>query len=341
MRTRLFTYFHDSLRASPVDHYVNDLRAARDEGFSYAWTVQLPWDPDALVTLGVALREVDGITLGTGVQPIQLRQPMSLAQAALTLNLIGGGRFRLGIGLTHALICDGMWGVPWDRPVRRLNEYLDGLQPLLAGEDADVTGEIYTTRGKVGVAGATAPPVYVAAMGPQILRIAGRRTAGTITFMTGPRTLANHVVPTLRVAAEEAGREAEVVAALPICVTDDVTKVRELAAETYGVYGTLPSYQAMLAREGAQGPADVAPSRASVPGRTPWPRRPRGITGRPPTRDSRRRSWSTRPPAVASSIHRRGPAPGRAYLGRRTRVPVRARARSTISTGAALASKGR
>lgn len=258
MRTSLITFFHDSLRASPVDDYVHDLRAARDEGFSHAWTVQLPWDPDALVTLGIALREVDGMTLGTAVQPIQLRQPMSLAQAALTLNLIGGGRFRLGIGLSHALICDGMWGVPWDRPVRRLNEYLDGLQPLLAGEEADATGEFYTTRGNVGVAGATAPPVYVAAMGPQILRVAGRRTAGTITWMTGPRTLANHVGPTLRAAAEEAGREAEVVASLPICVADDVTKVRELAVETYGLYGTLPSYQAMLAREGAQGPADVA-----------------------------------------------------------------------------------
>lgn len=258
MRTSLFTYFHDSLRASPVDDYVRDLRAARDDGFSHAWTVQLPWDPDALVTLGIALREVEGMTLGTGVQPIQLRQPMSLAQAALTLNLIGGGRFRLGIGLTHALVCEGMWGVPWDRPVRRLNEYLDGLEPLLAGEQADVTGELYTTRGNVSVPGASAPPVYVAAMGPQILRVAGLRTAGTITFMTGPRTLADHVVPTLRAAAEEVGREAEVVAALPICVTDDVTKVRELAAETYALYGTLPSYQAMLAREGVRGPADVA-----------------------------------------------------------------------------------
>ncbi|OLL75262.1 hypothetical protein Ae168Ps1_3662c [Pseudonocardia sp. Ae168_Ps1] len=258
MRTSLFTYFHDSPGPSPVDDYVRDLRAARDEGFGHAWTVQLPWDPDALVTLGIALREIDGMTLGTGVQPIQLRQPMALAQSALTLNLVGGGRFRLGIGLTHALICDGMWGVPWDRPLRRITEYLDCLLPLLAGDRADVTGELYTTRGTVALAGATAPPVYLAALGPQMLRVAGRRTAGTITFLTGPRTLAGHVVPTVRAAAAEVGREAEVVAALPVCVTDDAAKARELAAETYALYGDLPPYRAMLDREGVEGPADVA-----------------------------------------------------------------------------------
>jgi alkanesulfonate monooxygenase SsuD/methylene tetrahydromethanopterin reductase-like flavin-dependent oxidoreductase (luciferase family) len=91
-----------------------------------------------------------------------------------------------------------------------------------------------------------------------MLRIAGRRTAGTITWMTGPRTLANYVVPTLRAAAEDAGRHAEVVAALPICVTDDPAKARETAAKTYAVYGTLPSYRAMLDREGADSPAGVA-----------------------------------------------------------------------------------
>jgi hypothetical protein len=91
-----------------------------------------------------------------------------------------------------------------------------------------------------------------------MLRIAGRRTAGTITWMTGPRTLAGYVVPTLLAAAEDAGRQAEVIAALPICVTDDPAKARTTAAEIYAVYGTLPSYRAMLDREGAAGPADIA-----------------------------------------------------------------------------------
>ena len=88
-----------------------------------------------------------------------------------------------------------------------------------------------------------------------MLRIAGRRTAGTITWMAGPRTLAEYVVPTLRAAADDAGRQAEVVAALPVCVTDDPGKARAAAAEIYAIYGALPSYRGMLDREGAEGPA--------------------------------------------------------------------------------------
>jgi alkanesulfonate monooxygenase SsuD/methylene tetrahydromethanopterin reductase-like flavin-dependent oxidoreductase (luciferase family) len=103
--------------------------------------------------------------------------------------------------------------------------------------------------------------VYIAAMGPQMLRLAGRRTAGTLTWMTGPKTLAGHVVPTLRDAAVEAGRseaDVHVAASLPVTVTDDVDGARKQAAEQFKMYGTLPSYRAMLDREGYAGPEDAA-----------------------------------------------------------------------------------
>jgi alkanesulfonate monooxygenase SsuD/methylene tetrahydromethanopterin reductase-like flavin-dependent oxidoreductase (luciferase family) len=103
-----------------------------------------------------------------------------------------------------------------------------------------------------------APPVFVAALGPQMLRVAGRRTSGTVTWMTGPKTLADYVVPTIRSAAAEVDRHAEVVAGFPVCVTDDVAGVRAFAAEKLAVYGLLPSYRAMLDREGIKGPADIA-----------------------------------------------------------------------------------
>jgi F420-dependent oxidoreductase-like protein len=243
---------------SPVDRYVEQLRQARDEGFARMWTSQLPHEPDLLTALAVAVREVDGIEVGTGVLPIQLQHPMGLAQRALTVNLISGGRLVLGLGLSHQVVVEKVWGVSWERPVRRLSEYLDGLLPLLAGDAADATGEFTSTRGRLKIPGAPAPPVYLAALGPQMLRLAGRRTAGTITWMTGPRTLAEHIGPTLRDAAAEAGRSAEVVATLPICVTDDATGARELAATQFGIYGQLPSYRSMLDREGWAGPEDAA-----------------------------------------------------------------------------------
>jgi F420-dependent oxidoreductase-like protein len=258
MRVSLFSFLGDYQGESVVDAYIDDLRASRDEGFTTVWTPQMPFEHDLVVTMAIALREVDGIVLGTGVLPIQTRLPMVLAQQALTLSLISGGRLKLGIGLTHAIVTEGMWDIPWDRPIRRLNEYLDGLLPLLAGEEAKATGETVSTRGGLVIPGAAPPPVYVAALGPQMLRVAGRRTAGTVTWMTGPNTLANYVVPTIRAAAEEVGRQAEVVASLPVCVTDDAAAVRAFAAEKLAIYGMLPSYRAMLDREGFEGPADAA-----------------------------------------------------------------------------------
>ena len=81
---------------------------------------------------------------------------MQLAQRALTLSLISGGRFTLGIGMSHRMVTEGMWGISWDRAVRQMREYLDGLQPLLAGEPADATGEFWTARGCAADSGAPA-----------------------------------------------------------------------------------------------------------------------------------------------------------------------------------------
>jgi 5,10-methylenetetrahydromethanopterin reductase len=244
-----------------VDGWIDELRQARDEGFRRAWISQFPWEPDIMTLFAIALRELDGFELATSVLPIQVQHPMHLAQRALTLSMMSGGRFVLGLGLTHAMVTEGMWGIPWDKPIRRMNEYLNCLLPLLNSEGVDAAGETVTTRGQLQIAEVTAPPVYIAALKPQMLRVAGRRCAGTVTWMTGPKTLSTQIVPTLREAAEEAGRpvgDARVVAAFPVAVTDEVDKVRETAAAQFAMYGQLPVYRAMLDREGYVGPEDSA-----------------------------------------------------------------------------------
>jgi 5,10-methylenetetrahydromethanopterin reductase len=260
MQVSMFGQLKDAGGESPIDATVTNLAMLRDEGFRRLWMSQLPYEPDLLTVLAVALREVDTIEVASGVVPIQNQHPMQMAQRALTVSLASAGRFTLGLGMTHQAVTEGMWGIPWDKPVRRLNEYLDGLLPLLAGQPADATGETVTTRGALMI---DAPPVdvYIAALGPQLLRIAGRRTSGTCTWMTGPRTLSGHVSPALRQAAADAGRPEDavrVVAALPISVTDDVDGARKQAAEQFSMYGVLPSYRAMLDREGYAGPEDAA-----------------------------------------------------------------------------------
>jgi F420-dependent oxidoreductase-like protein len=243
---------------SPVDDYVEQLRRARDDGFDMMWTPQLWREPDLLTLLAFALADVEGITVGTGVIPIQTRHPAVLAQQALTVSLISGGRLKLGVGMTHPMISEGMWGVPWDRNVRRLNEYLDGLLPLLKGEEAKAAGEIFTTQMALDIPSAPPPPVYIAALGPQLLKVTARRAAGTITWMTGPRTLENHVIPTLARTSTEDGHRPEVIAGFPVCVTDHADAARASAAEALAIYGAQPSYRAMLDREGLHDPADTA-----------------------------------------------------------------------------------
>jgi alkanesulfonate monooxygenase SsuD/methylene tetrahydromethanopterin reductase-like flavin-dependent oxidoreductase (luciferase family) len=101
--------------------------------------------------------------------------------------------------------------------------------------------------------------VVIAALGPAMLDIAGRRADGTVTWMVGPATIETHVVPAITTAASDAGRPApRVVVTLPVCVTADVGSARQRADAMFAIYGQLPSYRAMLDREGVGGPADVA-----------------------------------------------------------------------------------
>jgi len=244
-----------------VDAVVKNLATLRDEGFSRVWMTQASFELDVLTALAVALREVDTIEIGTAVLPIQNQHPMLLAQRVLMLCLIGPGRFTLGLGLSHQLITEEKWGISYDRPVRRMREYLDALLPLLAGQPANALGEIVTARGALQTSNAAAPDVYIGALGPQMLRLAGKRTAGTITWMTGPKMLAQRIVPALRQAAAEAGRPetaVRVVVSLPVSVTDDIAGARARAAVQFSIYGGFPSYRTMLDREGYSGPEDAA-----------------------------------------------------------------------------------
>jgi 5,10-methylenetetrahydromethanopterin reductase len=186
---------------------------------------------------------------------------MVLAAQALTTQAATGGRFVLGIGLSHQIMIEGVFGYSFDRPARHMREYLSALMPLLGGEAVSYKGETLSanTMAPLDVKVDEPPPVLVAALGPTMLRLAGQHTAGTVTWMTGPATIASHIAPSITKAAQDAGRPAPRVAVgLPVSVTTDVERARETADRTFAIYGQLPSYRAMLDREGAEGPAQVA-----------------------------------------------------------------------------------
>jgi 5,10-methylenetetrahydromethanopterin reductase len=236
----------------------DQMLSAADDGFSSVWMAHI-FGLDALTALAVAGRGIGGIEIGTAVVPTYPRHPAVLAQQALTAALALDGRLVLGIGLSHKIVIEDMYGYSFDAPAVHMDEYLSILLPLLGGQTASFEGT--TMRAGIGL---SVPrdadvPVMLAAMGPRMLRLAGQRTAGTILWMTGPGTTRDYIVPTINEAAQKAGKPLpRVVCILPVCVTDDPDSARGRAAKVFEIYGQLPSYRAMLDREGAQGPADVA-----------------------------------------------------------------------------------
>lgn len=242
-----------------LEDLVECARRAASRALSF-WVPQLS-DLDALTALAVVGREVPGLEVGTAVVPTYPRHPMVMAMQALTVQAATAGRLTLGIGLSHRVVIEGAYGMSFDKPVRHMREYLEVLMPLLHGGTCQFEGEEITARTlmPVRVAGASPPAVVVAALGAQMLKLAGSLADGTALWMVGPRTLDEHVAPTITKAAQAAGRPApRVVVGLPVCVTSDPAAAREKAAQAFGFYDTLPSYRAMLDREGAAGPADVA-----------------------------------------------------------------------------------
>lgn len=245
--------------ADGLRRLTDELRRTADEGFDSAWLSHI-FGADALTALAVAGSQVPGIELGTSVVPTYPRHPGALAQQARTTALaVGPGRLSLGIGLSHQIVIENMFGYDFTRPARHMKEYLSVLVPLLEGEQVSYSGETVKANLALTVGNGGRIPVLVAALGPQLLKLAGRRTDGTVLWMTGPATIRDHIAPTITAAAVEADRPTpRVVCSLPVLVTDDVDGAREKAAETFAVYGTLPSYRAMMDREGADGPADLA-----------------------------------------------------------------------------------
>ena len=242
-----------------VEGHVQGAVDAENDGFDGCWYGQI-FGPDVLTVIAMAGQRTSRIELGTCVIPTYGRHPSVMAQQALTVQAATNGRFNLGIGLSHALVVEGMWGLSYDRPAVHMREYLTIVRSLIDTSRADFAGDFFRVAASVGVPVDKKPPVLIAALAPVMLRIAGEMSDGTITWMTGPKTIESHIVPRISKAAEGAGRpKPRVVVGLPVAVTDNEDEGRERAGRMFAMYGTLPNYQRVLNMEGADvGPASVA-----------------------------------------------------------------------------------
>ncbi|MCH9672321.1 MAG: TIGR03564 family F420-dependent LLM class oxidoreductase [Gammaproteobacteria bacterium] len=242
-----------------IDKFIATAKDMEARGFSSLWLAHIRGH-DALMAMAMAARETTHLEVGTAVTPIQPRHPMALAQQALTAQAMARGRFTLGVGLSHKRVIEDMLGLSYAQPANTMREYLDVLMPLLNGEEVRYEGEKYRVQIGLDIADASTPvPTLVAALGPQMLKVAGSRSDGTVLWMTGPTTISQHIVPNIQKAATEASRSApRIVAGFPVVLTNDEAGARETIAKQLQVYGQLPSYRAMLDREGVNGPGELA-----------------------------------------------------------------------------------
>ncbi len=235
-------------------------RAQRIEaaGLSTGWMANI-FAYDAINLLGLVGRETKRLELGTAVVPTYPRHPAVMAQQALTTQTASNGRFTLGIGLSHQVVIEKMFGLSYERRVSHMREYLSVLKPLLRGEAVKYRGEEYQVNLSLKPPGATPVPIVMAALGPKMLDLCGREAAGTITWMAGYKALNEHVVPRITAAARAAGcPPPRVIAGVPIAIASDVVAAREIAAKVFQIYRDLPAYRTMLNRGGAAEPVDVA-----------------------------------------------------------------------------------
>ena len=232
-------------------------RYADSSGFDSLWISHANAVDPIVALVGVAADMPNLREVGTSVVPLYGRHPIGLAQLARTAQSVLDGRFTLGIGAASKGAVSTTMGMTWDRPLAYTREFIDGLRPLLAGESADVDGSLVTTHQQLNI-GAPDTPILLAALGPKMLDLAGRRVDGTSLGQCGPRTIATYIAPAIRAAAEAAGRPSpRIMALIRICVTDDHAGAFALATETAQMYRRVPSYEMVQDKEGLHDPAEL------------------------------------------------------------------------------------
>ena len=238
-----------------IDDVVRLGKEIEEAGLDHVWLANI-FSFDAITTLALIGRETSRVRLGTAVTPTYPRHPGALAQQAMTTAAATTNRFTLGIGLSHQVVIENMFGMSYDKPAKHMREYLSVLMPLLRGETASFQGEQYRVQGlTLDIPGGTDVPVVVAALGPNMIKLTAEMADGTNTWMVGPKTMEEHIISSFHAAGKS---DPDIVAGIPIVLTTNIDDAKEKIAQNLTVYGQLPSYRAMLDREGAAGPADIA-----------------------------------------------------------------------------------
>jgi F420-dependent oxidoreductase-like protein len=227
-------------------------RRAEALGYESAWVTH-GLGRDSFLVLAAYAAATTRLGLANGVVPIYPRHPVAMAQAALTLSELSGGRFRLGIGVSHRASMESMLGLSLAEPLAVMREYVAVLRGAL-GAGATFDGRHYRVRWSMAVPRRPpAPPVYLAALSRRMLEVAGEIADGVILWLCPPAYVRDVAVPAIERGRRAAGQPLagfEIAAAVPLAITDDRAAALAAFRGELARYAALPFYRAMLEASG-------------------------------------------------------------------------------------------
>jgi probable F420-dependent oxidoreductase len=221
-------------------------------GYEAVFTTHLA-GRDSLTTLMAYAARSESVRLGTGVMPIYSRTPVATAQSFATLDEFSGGRAVVGLGVSHRPIVEAWFGQELGKPLAEMREYVAILRAIFRGEDPPQGDRFRTAFRFMGLEPRPDLPLYVAALSPGMLRLAGQIADGTMLWLCNPDYIRDVAVPALREGRERAGKDLDgfaIVAAVPSAVTSEPDEARARFREELVPYLNLPFYRAMLERSG-------------------------------------------------------------------------------------------
>jgi alkanesulfonate monooxygenase SsuD/methylene tetrahydromethanopterin reductase-like flavin-dependent oxidoreductase (luciferase family) len=214
---------------------------------------------DSLTLLMAYAAASQRVKLGTGVLPLYSRTPVATAQQAVTIDEYSGGRMVVGLGVSHKVTVENWYGTELVQPVRAMREYVEIVRACFRGEDPP-QGEMFHSRFRfMGLQPRTDLPIYIAALSPKMLRLAGEIADGVMLWLCNPEYIEAVVIPEVRAGREQAGKDMEgfdIVAAVPSAVADDCDAAYATMRSDLVTYWSLPFYRAMIERSGFG--ADIA-----------------------------------------------------------------------------------
>jgi F420-dependent oxidoreductase-like protein len=231
--------------AATAAELIDGIVAAEAAGIECAWLTSGGVVSDPLATFSAAALKTSRIKFGTSILPTFPRHPLAMAQSALTVDSLAPGRLRLGIGPSHKPSVEGMYGIPFERPLQHLREYLTILRSLFETGAVDFEGKRLTAHARV--AGPARVTLMASALRANGFRVCGELADGAISWVCPLPYLRDVAVPAIREGAERAGRAAPpLIAHVPVVVSDDAAAVRAAAGGQVGRYARIPYYSQMF-----------------------------------------------------------------------------------------------